>query len=52
MDINIDNISNNNPNPIVQDIKEFLKTGVMPNRLKKKIDKLPPYEVRLQQETT
>ena len=50
MDINIDNITNNAPNPIVQDIKEFLKTGIMPNRLKQKIDELPPYEVRLQQE--
>ena len=50
MDINIDNITNNTSNFIVQDIKEFLKTGVMPNRLKKKIDELPPYEVRIQQE--
>ena len=50
MDINIDNITNNTSNSIVQDIKEFLKTGIMPNSLKKKIDDLPPYEVRLQQE--
>lgn len=50
MEINIDNIANNKQNPIVQDIKDFLKTGVMPERLKKKIDELPPYEVRLQQE--
>ena len=50
MDINIDNITNNTSNPIIQDIKKFLKTGVMPDRLKKKIDELPPYEIRLQQE--
>lgn len=50
MEINIDNITNNKQNSIVQDIKEFLETGVMPERLKKKIDELPPYEVRLQQE--
>ena len=50
MDINIDNITNNTSNPLIQDIKEFLKTGVMPDRLKKKIDELPPYEVRIQQE--
>lgn len=50
MDINIDNITNNKSNPIIQDIKELLKTGMMPDSLKKKIDELPPYEVRLQQE--
>ena len=42
MDINIDNIINNKSNPIIQDIKELLKTGMMPDSLKKKIDELPP----------
>lgn len=50
MKINIDNITKSEQNPIVQDIKQFLKTGVMPDRLKKNIDELPSYEVRLQQE--
>ena len=48
--MNINNITNNKQNPIIQDIKEFLRTGLMPYRLKKEINKLPPYEVRLQQE--
>ena len=48
--MDIDNITNNKSNPIIQDIKELLKTGMMPYSLKKKIDELPPYEVRLQQE--
>lgn len=42
MDINIDAISNNKSNPIIQDIKELLKTSIMPDSLKKKIDELPP----------
>lgn len=50
MEINIDNLTNIEQNPIVKDIKQFLKTGVMPDRLKKNIDELPSYEVRLQQE--
>ena len=37
MDINIDNITNNTSNPIIQDIKKFLKTGVMPDRLNRKL---------------
>lgn len=49
MEININDITRKNNNPIVQDIQEFLKTGKMPETLKKKIDELPPYEVRLQQ---
>ena len=48
--MNINNITNNKQNPIIQDIKEFLRTGLMPYRLKREINKLPPYEVRLQQE--
>lgn len=50
MEINIDNITKSEQNPIIQDIKEMLRTGIMPKRLQDKINELPPPEVRLQQE--
>lgn len=50
MEINIDYLTKNEQNPIIQDIKQLLKTGIMPKRLQDKINELPPPEVRLQQE--
>ena len=50
MEFNINDITKKDNNPIVKDIQQFLRTVKMPETLQKKIDELPPYEVRLQQE--
>lgn len=50
MELSTNLINKNIGNEIAKNIQDFLKTGIMPQKLQEQIAKLPPYEVRLQQE--